>query len=65
MYGCGGETKMSMYKVKCSNPKCKKGKDGEAAEIYAYATDKLGTIKPQYCSNFCKKEAIYDKRFIG
>ena len=54
---------MSMYKVLCANPKCKKGKDGGKAEVYAYAIDRLGTVPPQYCSNFCKKEANYDKRF--
>ena len=52
-----------MYKVLCANPKCKKGKDGGKAEVYAYAIDRLGTVPPQYCSNFCKKEANYDKRF--
>ena len=54
---------MGMYKVKCANPKCIRGENGEPKELYAYATDRLGTIPPQYCSRFCEKEANYDKRF--
>ena len=55
---------MSMYKVLCANPKCKRGKDGEKAEVYAYAINRMGTVSPQYCSEFCRKEVQYDKRFI-
>ena len=56
---------MSMYKVLCANPKCKKGKDGGKAEVYAYAVNRRGDVPPQYCSEFCRKEAKYDKRIIG
>lgn len=54
---------MGMFEVECANPKCNKGKDGGKAKLYAYAVDRMGTVPPQYCSNFCKKESTYDKRF--
>lgn len=54
-----------MYEVKCANPKCNKGKDGDRATVYAYASDRLGTVKATYCSKFCESETRYDKRFIG
>lgn len=52
-----------MFKTKCANPMCKKGEGGEPAVVYAYATSKLGTVSKQYCSNFCKKEDVYEKRY--
>lgn len=54
-----------MFKVKCANPKCTKGEEGEPAEVYAYAVSRTGEVPPQYCSNFCRSEAKYDKRFIS
>lgn len=56
---------MSKFKVECANPKCNRGTDGGKAEVFAYAVSKMGTVPPQYCSNFCSAEAKYDKRFIS
>lgn len=52
-----------MYKTKCANPKCNKGKDGQPKEGFVYAKDKMGNLPTYYCSTFCEKEAKYDKRF--
>ena len=53
-----------MFKVKCANSKCNKGENGEPAEVFAYAVSRSGQVPPQYCSEFCRAEARYDKRFI-
>lgn len=52
-----------MYQTECANPKCKRGKDGGKAIVYAYAKNKLGELGKNYCSSFCEKEAKYDKRY--
>lgn len=53
-----------MYKVKCANPKCDKGANGEPAEVYAYAISKSGEVPPQYCCDFCRGEVKYEKKFV-
>lgn len=44
-----------MYKKKCDY--C------HEKEVYVYAKDKMGTLPVAYCSDVCKKNAKYDKRF--
>lgn len=52
-----------MYEKDCSNPKCKRGKDGGRAKVYTFANSRTGTTPISYCSEFCKKETSYDSRF--
>jgi hypothetical protein len=44
-----------MYKKKCDG--C-----GEK-DVFVYAKDRLGTLPVAYCSEVCKKNAKYEKRF--
>lgn len=44
-----------MYKKKCSG--C-----GEK-DVFVFAIDKMGTLPAAYCSNVCKVNAKYKKRF--
>lgn len=46
----------SMYKTKC-------GRKGCDHILYTYAIDRQGTLPVVFCSERCKGEVAYDKKF--
>ena len=45
-----------MYKTKCGRTGCEK-------VMYTYAIDRQGTLPTVYCSDRCRGEVSYEKRF--
>ena len=49
-----------MFSKHCDNPKC----PTPEKDLYVYAKNKMGDLPVTYCSDRCKGEVAYKKKFI-